>query len=81
MSMMARPNNGDIKMIYVNRDNLPAQVAQRAAGYLIGDFLNGMKDCREGKPHQMGMGESYDAGYSSQYELEAIMSEVFSDRK
>ncbi|MBK8187625.1 MAG: hypothetical protein IPK77_10550 [Cellvibrio sp.] len=68
-------------MIYVNRDNLPAQLAQRAAGYLISDFLDGMKDCRDGKLHQMGMSDSYDAGYSSQYELEQIMSEVFSDRK
>lgn len=61
--------------------NLDAQIAERAAGYNILQFLDGMKDCKEGKPHQMGMGESYDAGYGTQYELQEIMAEVFGGNK
>lgn len=54
---------------------LSAQVAQRASGYKILDFLDGMKDCRDGIKHQMGMSDSYIAGYSTQYELEQIEAE------
>jgi len=35
-------------------------------------FLQGQIDCRDGKPHQSGKGESYDRGYSTQYEMEQI---------
>jgi hypothetical protein len=37
-------------------------------------FLQGQKDCQEGKPHQSGKGEDYDRGYGCQYELEAQLS-------
>lgn len=35
-------------------------------------FLKGQEDCRDGKPHQSGKGESYDRGYSAQYEWEQV---------
>lgn len=56
--------------------DISAQVAQRASGYKILEFLDGMKACREGIRHQMGMSESYNAGYSTQYELEQIEAEI-----
>lgn len=40
--------------------------------YNISDFVRGQKDCKEGEPHKPGQSESYDAGYSSQYELDQI---------
>lgn len=40
--------------------------------YNVFEFVNGMRDCRNGVPHKEGMGESYDAGYSSQYQLEQL---------
>ena len=33
-------------------------------------FLDGQRDCRDGKPHQPGKPEAYDSGYSFQYQLE-----------
>lgn len=33
-------------------------------------FLKGQIDCRDGKPHEAGKGESYDRGYAAQYEWE-----------
>ena len=35
-------------------------------------FLQGQQDCRDGKAHQGGKGESYDRGYATQYEMEQI---------
>lgn len=35
-------------------------------------FLQGQIDCRDGKPHQSGKGESYDRGYATQYEWEQV---------
>lgn len=37
-------------------------------------FLQGQKDCQDGKPHESGKGEDYDRGYACQYELEAQLS-------
>ena len=34
-------------------------------------FLQGQQDCKEGKPHQIGKGESYDEGFRVQYAKEA----------
>ena len=34
------------------------------------DFVQGQRDCRDGKPHQEGKPEAYDSGYSFQYQLE-----------
>ena len=39
-------------------------------------FLQGQQDCKEGKPHRSGKGESYDRGYETQYSFEAVMSEL-----
>lgn len=36
-------------------------------------YLQGMQDCKDGKPHEAGKGESYDRGYSCQYTHEANM--------
>ena len=38
----------------------------------VSDFFQGQIDCRDGKPHQDGMSEAYDRGYSTQYQLEQI---------
>lgn len=35
-------------------------------------FLQGQKDCLDGKPHKSGKGESYDRGYAAQYEMEQV---------
>lgn len=42
-------------------------------------FLRGQKDCRDGKPHQSGMGKDYDRGYATEYEAEQIASEMSND--
>lgn len=39
-------------------------------GYDTFEFVRGQTDCREGVPHQSGQSESYDAGYSCEYQLE-----------
>jgi len=36
-------------------------------------FIQGQKDCRDGKPHH-DKGEDYNAGYNAQYTLEAVMN-------
>lgn len=36
------------------------------------EFMQGQKDCRDGKPHEAGKGESYDRGYAAQYEWEQV---------
>ena len=38
------------------------------------DFIRGQADCREGIPHKAGQSESYDAGYSAEYQLTEIKS-------
>lgn len=53
-----------------------AEAANAASNHDIHDFVNGQKDCRNGMPHKDGHGESYDAGYSFQYELEQITGEI-----
>jgi len=40
----------------------------------INDFLQGQRDCKEGKPHVSGS-EDYDRGYRVQYELEQMETE------
>lgn len=53
-------------------DKHSAQIAEIACNYNVNEFIDGQKDCRDGKPHFDGKGESYDAGYSAQYTLEQI---------
>ncbi len=38
----------------------------------IDDFMRGQRDCKDGKEHKAGNSESYDSGYSAQYELEQL---------
>lgn len=52
-----------------------AQSAGVAVHYDIHDFVRGQKDCRNGVPHQSGKSESYDRGYSFEYEFEQIFSQ------
>ena len=39
------------------------------------EFMQGQIDCIAGKPHKVGVSESYTRGYSTQYELEQIKTE------
>lgn len=55
-------------------DNLSSQIAEIACNYVVSEFIDGQRDCRDGKPHADGRGESYDAGYSTQYQLDQIQS-------
>ena len=41
------------------------------------DFLQGQEDCREGKSHEAGKSDSYDRGYSTQYEWEQILGAMY----
>lgn len=40
----------------------------------ISDFLQGQKDCRNGKPHKSGSAE-YNRGYNVEYELEQMRTQ------
>ena len=40
------------------------------------EFLRGQRDCREGIPHKTGQSEAYDRGYSSEYSLEQVKTEM-----
>lgn len=37
-------------------------------------FIQGQRDCRDGKPHEAGKGADYDRGYAAQYEYEQVAS-------
>lgn len=45
------------------------------------EFIQGMQDCREGKPHEAGKGDSYDRGYSAQYSFEQLKTEMAKDER
>ena len=60
--------------VMVSDKSLSAQIAAIACNYVVSEFIDGRQDCRDGIPHKDGKGESYDAGYSVQYELEQIQS-------
>ena len=40
------------------------------------DYLDGMLDCQEGKPHQKGRSVDYDRGYGAQFQHEQNMTEL-----
>lgn len=42
---------------------------------VIGGFVDGQSDCKEGMPHKSGKGDAYDRGYAAQYELDQINNE------
>ena len=52
--------------------NISHEAAKAAANYDIHDFIKGQRDCKEGVPHKDGT-DSYNAGYSFQYELEQLV--------
>ena len=56
-------------------NEISAAIAERSGNYDISEFLQGMRDAKEGVTHQ-SKNPSYDAGYSSQIELEAIVSKM-----
>jgi len=37
-------------------------------------YMAGMRDCKDGVPHQDGKGANYDKGYSDEYTIEQMMS-------
>lgn len=39
-------------------------------------YIQGSRDCEEGKPHEAGKGDDYDRGYASRYEIEQILGQV-----
>ncbi len=51
------------------------QVINNGVATRTGDFIDGMRDCRDGIDHQIGRSKDYDDGYSAQYELEQIINE------
>lgn len=53
-------------------DKHSSRIAEIACEYVVSEFIEGQRDCRDGKPHLDGKGASYDAGYSAQYTLEQI---------
>lgn len=61
----------------MNENQLRSQIAETACSYDVFDFVRGQADCRDGVPHKDGNGESYDAGYRCEYELEQINSRGF----
>ena len=40
------------------------------------EYMRGMKDCRDGVPHKSNQSEDYDNGYSDQYTLEQVNTEL-----
>jgi hypothetical protein len=44
------------------------------AHYNVIEFIDGQRACKDGKPHESGKSESYDAGYAAQYELEQMIT-------
>lgn len=59
----------------MNTEELSAQAASVAVNYDIHEFVNGQQDCKNGVPHSEGRSESYNIGYSFEYEMAQIISE------
>lgn len=38
------------------------------------EFLKGQQDCKAGNAHKNGQSESYERGYSAQYEIEQLLT-------
>lgn len=60
----------------MNENQLKSQISETARHYDVFDFVRGQADCRDGVPHKDGNGESYDAGYRCEYELEQVMGAI-----
>jgi hypothetical protein len=50
------------------------EIASDASNYDINEFIKGQDDCKNGIIHESGKSESYNAGYSAQYQIEQILS-------
>jgi len=42
------------------------------------EYLKGMRDCKDGIPHQPGMSQDYNDGYAAEYERQEVLT-VMSD--
>lgn len=51
------------------------QVINSSISTMVHDFIDGMRDCRDGVAHQSGKSKHYDDGYSAQYQLEQVTHE------
>ena len=51
------------------------QVIGSGVATRLHEFIDGMRDCRNGVAHQAGKSKEYDDGYAAQYELEQIINE------
>ena len=51
------------------------QVINSGVAARTSDFIDGMRDCRDGVAHHAGRSKDYDEGYSAQYELEQVIHE------
>jgi len=40
------------------------------------DYLQGMRDCKDGIPHKMGKSADYHDGYATQYAAEQLLTEM-----
>lgn len=54
--------------------NHSLEAANAAANHDVIAFVQGQQDCKYGEPHADGKGESYDAGYSFQYQLQEVLA-------
>jgi len=47
----------------------------------IDDFLQGQIDCMQGIEHKEGMSDSYNRGYTAQYEVEQMRNELYGHKE
>lgn len=59
--------------VATRQDELNASIAEKAQNYNLFEFIQGQKDCRDGVQHVAGKGESYDAGFSTEYAAEQTL--------
>ncbi len=64
-----KPAVGDTKVVWDIRMNEAAESLEINST----DYLQGMKDCRDGAPHQ-SKGDDYDEGFACQYQHEQNMN-------
>lgn len=38
------------------------------------DYLQGMRDCKDGVPHKSGKSQDYDDGYATEYERQEVLT-------
>lgn len=57
----------------MSEQELTAITAKEACNYNVHEFVQGQRDCRDGVKHFDGKGESYDAGFNFEYQMEQIL--------